>query len=247
MRQVVKDQTGCILAVDTATSCSTVALTTGTRTNGRVLGSVSLSSNVTHSRRLLGAIDRLLTETGCDKNEISGYAIGLGPGSFTGLRIGMATVKGLAAAADKPLYGVSTLDILAANCYDTRQICAVLDARKKEVYAAFYRTGVNRPPTAVTEIAAYSPEQLADAITEPTLMVGDGLTVYGKLWQERLGAMICIAPSQLWAPAAAALGLIAGELAERGESLEIASAVPMYVRASDAELNLQMKKKDAAK
>lgn len=237
-----------ILAVDTATSCSTVALTAGTRAEGRVLGSVSLSSNITHSRRLLGAIDRLLAETGCEKQDVSGYAVGLGPGSFTGLRIGMATVKGLAAAAGKPLYGVSTLDILAANCYDTRQICAVLDARKKEVYAAFYRMlDHHRPPVQEKEVAAYTPEALAEAITEPTLMVGDGLAVYGRLWQERLGDMLCLAPSQLWSPSAATLGLIAGELAEKGEALELASAAPRYVRASDAELNLQMKKKSAAK
>lgn len=246
MKQAVDNQS-CILAVDTATSCSTVALTTGTRAGGRVLGSVSLSSNVTHSRRLLGAIDRLLGESGCDKNEIAGYAVGLGPGSFTGLRIGMATVKGLAAAAGKPLYGVSTLDILAANCYDTRQICAVLDARKKEVYAAFYRAHQNGVPKAVTDVAAYSPESLAEAIREPTLMVGDGLAVYSELWQERLGDMLCIAPSQLWSPSAATLGLIAGEQAIQGQHLEIASAVPMYVRASDAELNLQMRKKSATK
>ncbi|WP_228721395.1 tRNA (adenosine(37)-N6)-threonylcarbamoyltransferase complex dimerization subunit type 1 TsaB [Desulfosediminicola ganghwensis] len=242
MKQVVESD-GCILAVDTATSCSTVALTLGTRANGRVLGSVSLSSNVTHSRRLLGAIDRLLSESGCSKNDISGYAVGLGPGSFTGLRIGMATVKGLAAAADKPLYGVSTLDILAANCHDPRQICAVLDARKKEVYARFYRMKDNTTPEAVTEIAAYSPETLAEVINEPTLMVGDGLAVYRDFWLEKLGETISIAPSQLWSPSASSLGLIAGELAEQGQVLEIGSAIPMYVRASDAELNLQMKKK----
>jgi len=105
-----------ILAVDTATPCSTVALTKGTRSDGRVLGTISVSSSITHSRRLLVALDRLFADCGLAKEEVDGFAVGLGPGSFTGLRIGMATVKGLAVAADKPLFGVSTLDVVAAGC-----------------------------------------------------------------------------------------------------------------------------------
>jgi tRNA threonylcarbamoyladenosine biosynthesis protein TsaB len=231
-----------ILAIDTATPCSTVALTTGTRNDGKVLAMLSLSSNVTHSRRLLTSIDRLLVDTGIEKDEISGYAVGLGPGSFTGLRIGMATVKGLAAAAEVPLYGVSTLDIIAANCSDTRLICSVLDARKKEVYASFYRCDRAGRPQRVSDIIAVSPEVLAERIDEPVLMVGDGLSAYATLWRSTLGDKITIAPAQLWSPSAATLGLIAGEGAETDTFLDIASAVPLYVRASDAELNLQMKR-----
>ncbi len=230
-----------ILAIDTATPCSTVALTNGTRNDGSVIAMLSLSSNVTHSRRLLTSIDHLLSDTGIAKDDISGYAVGLGPGSFTGLRIGMATAKGLAAASGVPLYGVSTLDIIAANCSDTRLICSVLDARKKEVYASFYRCDVAGRPHRVSDIIAVSPEMLADCIEEPVLMVGDGLSVYGELWRSALGDKITIAPAQLWSPSAATLGLLAGEDALAGTSLDVASAVPLYVRASDAELNLQMK------
>jgi tRNA threonylcarbamoyladenosine biosynthesis protein TsaB len=235
-------ETKYILAVDTATPCSTVALTCGTRKDGKVLAILSLSSNVTHSRRLLSSIDRLLVDTGIAKDEISGYAVGLGPGSFTGLRIGMATAKGLAAAAGVPLYGVSTLDVISANCTDTRLICVVLDARKKEVYASFYRCDETGMPRRVSDIVAVSPELLADRIKEPVLMVGDGLTAYSELWRSVLGEKLSIAPAQLWSPSAATLGLLAAEDALNNTSLDIASAVPLYVRASDAELNLQMKR-----
>ena len=122
-----------ILAIDTATPCSSVSLTAGTRKNGRVLASLSLAGNVTHSRRLIAAIDLLMKKAEVDWSGIDGIAVSLGPGSFTGLRIGMATAKGLAVAADKPLLGVSTLDGLASKCNGSKLICAILDARKNEV------------------------------------------------------------------------------------------------------------------
>ena len=128
-----------ILAMDSATACSSVALTCGTRQDGRVAASLSLTGNVTHSRRLFSAIDYLMKEAGVNWAAIAGIAVSLGPGSFTGLRIGLATAKGLAAAAGKLLFGVSTLDSLAAKCSTEKLVCAVLDARKKEVYAALYR------------------------------------------------------------------------------------------------------------
>lgn len=230
-----------ILAVDTATPCSTVALVSGTRVRGKVLALLSVSSSVTHSRRLLVAIERLLDDCEVARGDIQGFAIGLGPGSFTGLRIGMATVKGLATAAGKPLYGVSTLDIIAASCAgDSRLICSVLDARKKEVYAAFYRTNNNGVPQRVSDITVMAPERLAGQIAEPVFMVGDGLFAYKSLWQEQLGDRMHCAPVDRWSPSAATLGLMAGELRQQNRHLDTASATPLYVRASDAELNLKM-------
>ena len=200
----------------------------------------AVASGVTHSRRLLVAIERLLTDTGIARESFVGYGVGLGPGSFTGLRIGMATVKGLAAAAQKPLYGVATLDLIAAGCGPVDMpVCAVLDARKKEVYAAFYHLDQYGSAHRQSEIVVLPPEQLAEQISEPTLMVGDALFVYRQLWQQRLGELVRFAPVQCWSPSAAILGLMAGELAEQNGSLDVARAVPLYVRASDAELSLK--------
>ena len=202
-----------ILEVDTATPCSTVALVCGNLVEGKVLASLSVSSSVTHSRRLLLAIERLLDDGGIAKENIQGFAIGLGPGSFTGLRIGMATVKGLATAAGKPLYGVSTLDVIAASCTGgSRLICSVLDARKKEVYAAFYRADDNTIPRRVSDITVLAPGKLAEQISEPVMMVGDGLFAYKSLWQDQLGDRMRCAPVHHWSPSAATLGLLAGEL-----------------------------------
>jgi tRNA threonylcarbamoyladenosine biosynthesis protein TsaB len=228
-----------ILALDTSTACCTLALTFGTIAQGGVLASLKLSGRMSHSRRLLSAIDWLFSETEVDWPMIDGIAVGLGPGSFTGLRIGLATAKGLAVTAGKPLAGVSTLDALAGNCRTSRLICAALDARKKEVYIALYRCDASGAPCRVSEIQAIDPHALIGMMKEPVLIVGDGALVYGEQWQMEGGDRVALAPLPLHYPAADVIGLLgAGHLLE-DRALDPATAVPFYVRASDAELNLQ--------
>lgn len=235
-----------ILSIDTATPCSSVALTRGTRQEGRVIAAFSLTGKVTHSRRLLAVIDLILAETACTWQDIDGIGITTGPGSFTGLRIGMATAKGLAAAAGKVLLGVSTLDALAGKCVCEKLICAVLDARKKEVYVAFYRAGRDGLVAPVGDQAVLRPEELAAQVTEPVVMVGDGAQLYGELFRMLLGELVTFAPAQLHEPSAASLGLLAGEKLMRGEVLDLAEGVPSYIRSSDAELNLLKKNQKMA-
>ena len=231
-----------ILSMDTATPCSAVALTSGTRKEGKVLASLSLSGKVTHSRRLLKAIDYLLQEAGVAWPEIAGIGVSLGPGSFTGLRIGMATAKGLAAAAGKTLLGISSLDSLAAKCSTSRLICAVVDARKKEVYTAFYRCDSNGLAERVSDIRVVAPDKLGAVISEPVVMIGDGVLVYCDLFKKLLGEMVIFAPAMLHELSAVSLGLLAGEKLLAGDVLNLAEAVPLYIRSSDAELNLLHKK-----
>ena len=227
-----------ILSIDTSTPCSSVALTAGTRKNGEVVASLCLTGKVTHSRRLLAAIDWIMQESGVAWPAMDGIAVSLGPGSFTGLRIGMATAKGLAAAAEKVLLGVSTLDSLAAKCVTNRLICSLLDARKKEVYAAFYRCKNDGLSERIGDPVVLTPADLAASIHEPVLLVGDGVRAYGEVLQAILQEKCMIAPAALHEPSAASLGMLAGELLEKGRILDVAEGVPMYVRSSDAELNL---------
>lgn len=228
-----------LLAIDTATPVVSVALTTGTRLRGKVLSCLSFSSNTTHSHKLLNLIDIMLSEAVVSREMISGIAVGLGPGSFTGLRIGMATAKGLVAAARVPLYGVSSLDMIVAGCMTEYLICAVLDARKKEVYTAFYRCNAHGFPTRNSEMMVISPAALAECVREPVVMIGDAVYTYGDYWQSVLGELFVTAPTHLHNPSAAALGLLAGEqMQTAGQPLDVAEAVPIYIRASDAELNL---------
>ncbi len=235
-----------ILSMDTATPCSAVALTYGTRKAGRVLASLSLTGNVTHSRRLFAAIDYLMKEADIEWPAIAGIGVSLGPGSFTGLRIGMATAKGLAAAAGKTLLGVSTLDSLAAKCFTDRLICTVLDARKKEVYAAFYRCDEKGLSYQISDMTVLPPEKLAAVINESVVMIGDGAMIYSELFQRLLGDKVAFAPAPLHEPSAASLGMLAAEMFESGEQLDVGAAVPVYIRSSDAELNLLQKKLQVA-
>jgi tRNA threonylcarbamoyladenosine biosynthesis protein TsaB len=233
---------GLILALDTSTACCTLALTRGTVVEGEILASVSLNSRAKHSRRLLAVISWMFAETEVDWPMIDGIAVGLGPGSFTGLRIGMATAKGLAAASGVPLVGIPTLDALARRCTSEKLICAVLDARKKQVYTAFYRMGSSGLAERIGEFQAVDPASLMNGIREPVLMVGDAVVTYRKMWQQGLGEKVTFAPSEMHSPSAAAMGLLGGSELAAGRSLDLASAAPLYVRASDAELGLKRKK-----
>jgi tRNA threonylcarbamoyladenosine biosynthesis protein TsaB len=208
-----------------------------------VVASLSLTGNVTHSRRLFSAIDFIMKEAEVNWAVLAGIAVSLGPGSFTGLRIGLATAKGLAAAAGKLLFGVSTLDSLAAKCSTEKLICSVLDARKKEVYAAFYRCDGAGFTSRIGDITVLAPEKLAAVITEPVVMVGDGAVAYGGLFKEMLGDLVAFAPSLLHEPSASSLGMLAGEMFLAGHQLDVAEASPVYIRSSDAELNLLEKKR----
>jgi tRNA threonylcarbamoyladenosine biosynthesis protein TsaB len=230
-----------ILAIDTATAATGIAITRGTRNFGKVVASLGLSSNVTHSRRLLSSIDWLMQQVEIGWEDIHGIGVSLGPGSFTGLRIVMATAKGLVTATGLQLLGVSTLDVLASSCLTERLVCSVIDARKKEVYAAFYKTDSNGCVIRMSDIAAFSPAALAALIKDPVLMVGDGAVAYKELFEQELGGNFSIASSEQHEPSAAALGLMCGEQFLAGNVLPVDSAVPLYVRSSDAELNLQKK------
>lgn len=227
-----------ILAIDTATPCCSVAITEGGRERGKVLAAMTLCGAVTHSQRLLIRIGQLLAETAVAWAMLDGIAVSIGPGSFTGLRIGMATAKGLAFAGNRPLLGVSTLTGLASSCSTDKRICAALDARKKQVYAAFFRRLPSGRLEQTTATVVVDPEQLAAGIREPIYMVGDAVAVYGEYWREALGDQYEAAPAQLHLPSAASLGLIAADQLQRGDLLHPGSAVPQYVRASEAELNL---------
>lgn len=227
-----------ILSVDTSTPCTAVALTEGTRSAGRVAGAVRFTGRTTHSRRLLPLIDHLMSETDITWTDISALCVSLGPGSFTGLRIGMATAKGLALAAGKPMIGVSTLEGLASGCAPAPFICAVMDARKKEVYAGLYRTDGAGLTVADGVPMVISPGELCDYFQEPVVLVGDALETYGEIWRAECGGMVTFAAAGLNTPMAESLGFLAGEKLNVGDILNIGEATPMYVRASDAELNL---------
>lgn len=226
-----------ILSIDTATNSCSVALTEGGFGDGRLLGMQRFESGISHSRKLIDSIDWLLKTLELTLADIGAIAVGTGPGSFTGLRIGMATAKGFAHGASLPLLGVSSLDGVAASVYSERLICVVMDARKKEVYCCFYRCRPGQVAARCSEPIVIDPALLVDQIDEPVTMAGDGLHVYSELFDEALGERVEMRP-WISAPAADSIGFLAAAKLDAEEFLDLDRARPEYVRSSDVQLSL---------
>ncbi len=203
---------------------------------GHVLCETILNVEVTHSERLLPTIDRALGEARISLEALGGIAVSIGPGSFTGLRIGLSTAKGLAYATGIPLVGVPTLEAMAWTLPAARwQICPVLDARKQEVYAALFRhelEGLRR----LTDDTALAPEALCRLIRNPTLFLGNGVDTYGALFRERLGDRMLLPPVASRGARPTCVAELGRMRLLRGERDAPESLVPRYLRPSEAEL-----------
>jgi tRNA threonylcarbamoyladenosine biosynthesis protein TsaB len=229
-----------ILSIETATGCGSVALTKGGLNKGKLLAEATAQPEVTHSRRLLGSVDWIMQAAGLEWDALDGIAISLGPGSFTGLRIGMAAAKGIVFATQKPLIGVQTLDAIALSCpVIDRPLWCLLDARKQEVYAACYQAGPHGLPEQCSPVEAVRPARLLERIDGPALLAGPGLNEYHDLFADKEGLQLI--PPALSSPSAVRIGFLAAEQLLRGEIQDPATSAPMYVRASEAEVNLQKK------
>ena len=222
-----------VLGIDTATSCGSVGLID----DGEVIADNLLNISVTHSERLLGAIEFVLKEARCNMENLDGWAISLGPGSFTGLRIGVSTIKGLAFATGKPVAGVSTLDVLASQIATTPYlICPILDARKQEVYTAFYRYEKGNTLKRLSPHEAIRPEDLIKKINEQTLFLGDGVKTYRNFLLNSLSSFAIFPPGPLHFSHGSMVARLGSELLQKGEGLDLATFAPIYIRPSEAEI-----------
>ena len=218
-----------LLALESSAKAASVALCDG----GRLVAQYRQASGLTHSRTLLAMAEDLLKNTETAMDQIDAFAVAGGPGSFTGIRIGMAAAKGLAWGAGKPLCSVSTLEAMAWHCSDDRVIvCPVMDARRSQVYNALFSSGPDGP-VRLTEDRAVSLEELAaDAAgrDRPFWFVGDGSALCAARFTEA-GIPFIIAPEPLRLPSA--WGVAAA--ARNGPFLDPAEAEPNYLRLSQAE------------
>jgi tRNA threonylcarbamoyladenosine biosynthesis protein TsaB len=224
-----------VLALDTSTRSCSVAVAV----DGRPASEVSTLSNRTHSLHLMGMVRDALELAGVGLKEIDGFAVAIGPGSFTGLRIGISTVKGLAFAAGKPCVGVSSLEALASACLPwPERICVLMDARKGEVYTAVYQESDGRLER-IGDERVLAPEAILRTIASPHLFVGEAVPLYEKQIRAIVGKNVRWAPRDRHFPKAAtvvrlALDRLAGASAEGVDHL-----VPRYIRQSDAELSIR--------
>lgn len=222
-----------ILAIDTSGLGCSVALTDKTE----LIADVNLRKNETHSKHLMGVIKDVLRISGTDMDAIDGFALSHGPGSFTGLRIGLSTIKGLAVATGKPIVGISSLDALAYGVhYPDCRLCAMIDARKDEVFTASYiNENGTLKKTSAEKLLGHG--ELCMDIHEKTVFFGSGAARYLDIITHRMGQQAIIAPKafhDVYAKNVAMLGLDAFEKQIHENWAEI---VPCYIRKSDAEIN----------
>ncbi|UCD83641.1 MAG: tRNA (adenosine(37)-N6)-threonylcarbamoyltransferase complex dimerization subunit type 1 TsaB [Deltaproteobacteria bacterium] len=227
-----------ILSVDTSTMMGSIALIE----DDRVISEFSLNLPDTHGQRLLPMIDQLLGSSHCPIEDIDGFTVALGPGSFTGLRIALSSVKGLAMASGKPVVGVSTLEALALNLQFSRYlVCPFLDARKGEVYTALFQFDQEGNLIKIIDEMVTPPEIILAEIKQTAVFLGDGAEIYRDLIRERLGKMALFAPMNLRYPRAVNVARLALPRLKRGEAMEIDSLIPTYLRRSEAELKFSPK------
>ena len=226
-----------ILAIDTSTASASIAVAV----DERVVAESLLNTDRTLSARLVPEIERLLTTSGLSFQDIDIFAASIGPGSFTGVRGGIAAIQGLALATGKPCVGYSSLSLLAMNfTFSTNLVCPLLDARKSEVYGALLDCSSVIPVSRITD-DVLSPakllERIAAVTTGPFIFAGEGAVRYHDLIAERLGDQAVFAPYPFNSPRAANGTLLAMHAWQNGALLEPSHLLPLYLRASDAELN----------
>ncbi len=221
-----------ILALETSTMLGGVAVAD----EDGLIAEIRLNVKTTHSERMMTAIDWALKQSGVTLDAVDAVAVAAGPGSFTGLRIGLATAKGLCYATGKPLVLVPTLEALAWNFpYCMHPVCTMLDARKGEVYAALFLWKGDRFVTLVPETAT-RPEDLLRDSDGPVVLAGEGAMRYWERILSAIGERALAAPLHKMVPSPSNIALLGVQRARRSEYANPATAEPRYVRKSEAEV-----------
>jgi len=222
-----------ILAIDTSTATCTVGLVDG---SDLVVESVDQSGQ-THARHIMVMLDEMLSQAKMSLEEVDGFGVITGPGTFTGLRIGISMVQGLAYALSKPLAGITSLDALAAQAKtELAHICPMVDARRQEVYYGFYelRTQGLRQ---TTPPQVGSPAALLEQIQEPCYFIGTGARMYRQLITDTLRTGASFSAVDMDRIRSAVIARLAREHFENTKDQELPVVAPVYIRRSDAEVN----------
>ena len=221
-----------ILAVDTATtSCSVAVLD-----KEILLAESTMVRQQTHSKHLMEIIDYVADLSGIAISELDGFAVTRGPGTFTGLRIGMSAIKGLAMATGKPVVGVSSLDALAMQAAPSPYlICPLIDARRGEVYFSTYRFQDGYLSRKMNE-SVMPPEEAIDYFDEPSIFLGNGDLLHQKMLKQMMNKASYFIPSYQSTIKASTVAHLSMYNFENGDTDDIEALVPHYIRKPDAEL-----------
>lgn len=220
------------LAIDSSSKAATAALIK----DGALLGEITLNDKKEHSIILMTLIEDLLNFNKLTINDIDGYVVSKGPGSFTGLRIGMATIKGLSFGSGKPYISISSLDALAYNVVNFDGIiCPIMDALRNSVYTALYKSNNNKLER-LTEYSALDLEELVNQLkdkNEKVIFIGDGVNKYREYLKENY-SNCTFPPAHLNLTRASSLGELGSILLESGQH-DDSNSSPIYLKKSQAE------------
>ena len=226
-----------VLAVDTSTPTCSVALAT----DRRVVAEILTTRRDTHSIHLMPMVEQSLKTAGRNLGDIDAFAVVRGPGSFTGLRIGLGAVKGLAASMDKPVVGVSSLEALAFQAaIPERLICAMLDARKDEVYTGRFRLTEGWVKAEVAPTVG-APEDAIAGIDEACVLIGNGALLYADMIQSKLGDRAFLPPLGMHLIRASSVAWLGLERLRHAQEDDLMRLAPEYIRPSDAQIHMNRK------
>ena len=223
-----------VLAIECSTASGGVAIVQ----DGLLIGSVNFSTTTLYSQRLLPSLQWLLERCGIEPGSIGGLGVSTGPGSFTGLRIGISAIKGLAYAWQIPVAGIGTMEALAlrAATGESRQVCTILDARQGELFAGLFRVEADAAGHVTVEriraehLAGIA--QLSEWIDVPTLFAGDAVLKYSDALNAALGDRVIRASSLRLLPSAEEVAWLAWQRLSKGDSDPLMELQPEYLRRS---------------
>lgn len=228
-----------ILSLDSATQSATCALVE----DSVLLGEVIINHKLQHSIMLMPMIDEMLRSLSLTIDDVDGFALSKGPGSFTGLRIGMATIKGLSQSTGKPFLSLSTLEVLAHNLFNTKGlICPVLDALRGNLYTALY-TYEEGNLVEIMEPCVLNHKELIEKLCtreESVTFVGEGTEKYGEIFKNSVPKSL-IAPAPFNVVRASSTAALALKHLSKGESDNVFESAPIYLMQSHAEAEYERK------
>ncbi|MDO4522077.1 MAG: tRNA (adenosine(37)-N6)-threonylcarbamoyltransferase complex dimerization subunit type 1 TsaB [Eubacteriales bacterium] len=233
-----------ILGIDSSGLVASVAIVE----DEQMLAEYSVNYKKTHSQTLLPMLDEIVRMTEMDLSTVDAIAVAAGPGSFTGLRIGSATAKGLGLALEKPLISVPTVDGLAYNlCGTDKLVCPLMDARRSQVYTGIYEFEGNTLHRLEGQMAIGVEELLEklNVIGREVIFLGDGVPVYKSVIEEKIGVPYLFAPAHMSRQRAGAVAALGFQYALEGKMESAAEHEPDYLRLSQAERERAEKQKNA--
>ena len=223
-----------ILGIDSSTPGCSVALLN----NDTIVAEQIAEPRPSHSKYLLQMVDQVLTEGESRLDDVDGFAVTIGPGSFTGLRIGVSLLKGFVLATEKPFVGINSLEALATTLGSSKHpVCTVLDARKSEVYAAVFESRKDGLFSLINE-NAFAPEALCEQIEAPALFIGNGVERYHEIFKASLGTRFVEPGTESRFSTAAGAAILASRQFDQQKHFDLDQLKINYIRKSEAELSL---------